>query len=184
MDRQLKFRAWDSFNGVYYYSDDFKSLSEFFAKMEESERHENGISYEQWIWLTDKNGRDVYVGDLLKNVELKLNYTKLLYKIVYWEHQFGIEIFEIKLNFKSLMQDSKRKISFLEIDKMLIDFQVVDNVKEKECRESYESDPNLLRMWNEQRADHYKIFKTHATHLGPEFNRDHASQEENLKTTD
>lgn len=34
MKREIKFRAWDKFNGCYWHSDKFENLADFFTKIQ------------------------------------------------------------------------------------------------------------------------------------------------------
>ncbi|QQU04210.1 YopX family protein [Myroides odoratus] len=64
MSREMLFRAYDHFNACYYYSENYKSLSEFFHFCEHCIEGENKITYEQYISKDDKNGTKIFEGDI------------------------------------------------------------------------------------------------------------------------
>lgn len=55
----VKFRAWDQFNAVFYYSGDFDSLSEFFDYVQSCIDGGNEVALEQHVV------RGYYVGDII-----------------------------------------------------------------------------------------------------------------------
>lgn len=65
MSRQLKFRAWDQFNGVYYYSDKYKNLAKFFVDVQKYIDGGNHIVIEEFIGLKGKNDVEIYESDIV-----------------------------------------------------------------------------------------------------------------------
>jgi uncharacterized phage protein (TIGR01671 family) len=66
--REIKFRAWDKFNGVMTYqkNNSFTQRCLFFREMADYEHSGNGIEYMQFTGLKDKDGKEVYEGDILR----------------------------------------------------------------------------------------------------------------------
>jgi uncharacterized phage protein (TIGR01671 family) len=65
--REIKFRAWDESDKVYYYSDDAKrfwSLSNFFKLAQGLKNYPNNI--QQFTGLKDSKGVEIYEGDIIR----------------------------------------------------------------------------------------------------------------------
>jgi hypothetical protein len=65
-----KFRAWDKFNGCYWYSDNYKNLAEFFTAMQDLIDGGNELTFEMWIGLNDKNEKEIYENMPIKFTEI------------------------------------------------------------------------------------------------------------------
>jgi len=70
MNREIKVRIWDKKKREMSYSDDYSCLGEFFTNHDylhhsPTEPRDNYIKME-WTGLEDKNGHDIYEGDIVE----------------------------------------------------------------------------------------------------------------------
>lgn len=86
MNREIKFRVFDKKNGIYYYSE-LITISPTRIRIVNRDLDSDDCIVQQFTGLKDKNGREIYEGDILKYSN-GLNY--LIHQIEFFDGCFGL----------------------------------------------------------------------------------------------
>ena len=103
MRSEMKFRAWDQFNGVYYYSDKFKNLAKFFLEVQKYIDGGNDIVTEQYSGQKDICDSFIYQNDLL-NIFFSSGDGKYIHDCVF-KAEFG-QLGSLEFRFVKLLWES------------------------------------------------------------------------------
>ena len=91
MSREIKFRAWDENFGKMLFAEEFELLNEVDNNIHSGYYADNGEWYSrqlmQYTGLKDKNGVEIYEGDIVKFI-----YGKELISAVMHSNMFGYEV--------------------------------------------------------------------------------------------
>lgn len=133
MDRVIKFRAWQEDEIIYFNSVSLMHSYEKRYKLEAYDTSENGgllhddfIDKEyneptlmQFTGLTDRNGKEIYEGDIIK---IK---NKIISRVIYANGIFGWSKTEKLLN-----QEDKTFVNFHSLYSYLEEIEVIGNIYE------------------------------------------------------
>lgn len=84
MNREIKFRAWDNnLKEWFWYAEELWSLRPEVTEVLNGDRKREDIILTQFTGLLDKNGREIYEGDVIR-----IEFDDELREVVFWEGCF------------------------------------------------------------------------------------------------
>lgn len=97
MTRQIKFRAWDEENEKFFYTDDGHGFEfclspiagNYVTKLTDETLLDSDISWQQFTGIRDKNGKDIYEGDIVKDKDDEAFNSKGLIYQIKWNNLYA-----------------------------------------------------------------------------------------------
>ena len=135
--REIKFRSWDNFNAVMTYSkNSIQGLETFFLQYNLCIDGGNKMFLMQYTGLKDKNGKDIYEGDILN---IKTTYKNNMADLRFQGNTL-VEIIFLNGSFVDKYTHTMIYKRILSIVSKKIEYEVIGNIHEN---------PELLEVVNE-----------------------------------
>ena len=129
MNREIKFRAWIKDKKKMVYGKDATSSAHF---TDSFKYRKNEVELMQYTGLKDKNGKEIFEGDILRDTDSEIYYVDFIRGCFY-----------LRTNYKSFPHLGWAEwLPMCEIDRLAnpVDFEIIGNIYEN---------PDLLEVGNE-----------------------------------
>lgn len=119
MEREIKFRVWDKEKNMWTNFKIFDNSTFFMDKNTGVWFNKNHKEYErfelmQYTGLKDKNGKEIYEGDVVKLVHFKDGRKKETGKVIFLHSQAGFGIIDRDGNEYPLFRNTAKQIEIIE----------------------------------------------------------------------